>query len=93
MTGLCVLAATSVACGGVIRHDVDDELYLQLASQTQYDPCGMVECGLVTGSGSLISKDWVSTAAHVVDEASGQVTFNLGGIEYEGDEWFIHRLD
>ncbi|MGL4578653.1 MAG: S1 family peptidase [Shewanella xiamenensis] len=66
-----LLAITSTANAMIIRHDVDDAKY-QAAAQS--DNSTVTFLGLykgdeiVLGTGSLIDKQWIVTAAHVANE-------------------------
>ena len=87
-TTLIGLASFTPATAGTIRHDRDDQLYLDLAAEVAYEPVGMFEwtvdgsSGLA--SGTLISSQWVLTAAHVADAADGAtLEFTVGGEVYE----------
>ncbi|HEV2294683.1 MAG TPA: trypsin-like serine protease [Tepidisphaeraceae bacterium] len=64
---LAVLAiASSPSTAGTIRHDVSDQLYRDLANQTQFASVGTYSSSLF-GSLTLIHPQWALTAAHVVD--------------------------
>ena len=66
-----LLAITSTANAMIIRHDVDNAKY-QAAAQS--DNSTVTFLGLykgdeiVLGTGSLIDKQWIVTAAHVANE-------------------------
>jgi len=66
-----LLAITSTANAMIIRHDVDDAKY-QVAAQS--DNSTVTFLGrykgedIVLGTGSLIDKQWIVTAAHVANE-------------------------
>lgn len=59
---------------------------LALAAGSQYEACGWVDSAIGQGSGTLIAADWVLTAAHVVDDVSGNLTVTIGGTAYEAAE-------
>lgn len=61
-----VLSAGSSAFAIVVRHDRDDARYRELAVRYR-GPVGQTGSG---GHGTLIAKEWVLTAAHVVDDVS-----------------------
>jgi secreted trypsin-like serine protease len=61
---LLVILCTS----GIIRHDISESKYLELANQKQFDCVGQVFIGsdtIVGGSCVLINKNYVLSAAHV----------------------------
>jgi len=86
----CLLLAVCPAAAGVRRHDVSDDLHLQLAADWRYASVGRVDWDGVLGSGSLVAPQWVLTAAHVVEDATGTVTFTLDGIVHEAASWVLH---
>lgn len=95
--GLVVALFTgSTAYAGVIRHDVNDSLYRALAQQSQFDPVGdllySTSGGRYRCSGTLISSDFVLTAAHCLDDNSTtNVQFSVGGTAYNALSWFVHQ--
>jgi len=86
----CVLGLLSSVQAGTVRDDQSPELYLNLAGQPQYAAVGKLSIhatgGEYMGSGTLISPDWVLTAAHCVDHAAN-LTFNIGGVKYTAKKW------
>lgn len=66
---------------GVIRHDVDEESYLQLAQQKQFDCVGQVYIDTaMSGSCVLIRERFVLSAAHVfIEHETRMDTVEMGG--------------
>lgn len=88
---LLVCAVTVHA--GTIRHDRSDSLYLGLGAAPVYASVGQIVGKTPSygfyASGTLISPDWVLTAAHVVDEATS-LTLKIGGESYAASQWVYH---
>lgn len=89
---LALVGTTHAIGASVIRHDVSAEQYAELT--TQYSGVGSIWSGDLesgvgeSGSGTLISPNWVLTAAHVVEgEATRFVLLNQA---YEASEVVIH---
>ena len=90
------------AHGGTIRTDRSDELYRQLAGQSEYDSVGHFEWNegdfSFNGSGVLIADDWVLTAGHVVggqDNMGGgieRLRFRVGSRTHTVEEWIPHPV-
>lgn len=92
---LIVLAAFApFLSAGTIRHDLDQQLYLDLAGQPEYASVGRFDffttpSDFYMGSGTLIASDWVLTAGHVVDSAIS-LTFTIAGKTYEAASWLAY---
>ncbi|MCK9290784.1 MAG: hypothetical protein WCR58_09245 [Bacteroidales bacterium] len=66
---------------GIIRHDVDEKAYLELAAEKQFDCVGRVfKDTTASGSCVLISDRFVLSAAHVfIDRDTRPDTLNFNG--------------
>ena len=79
---LLAMAADSWAI--TIRHDRNDSQYTDLAN-TDFPYGGMILGNGWLGSGTLISPNWVLTAAHVVS-SGGAITFQTTAGTYTVDQ-------
>ena len=87
----------SYSFAGVIRHDVPDSSYTDLAAQPDFASVGIVTAfdgggGPTTlGSATLIDTTWLLTAAHLLSfPAPSSVSVNIGGTDYTATEWTAH---
>ena len=98
VTAQTLILASAVAASanaGVIRHDVDDALYQQLGQQSQFGAVGQLGLSFSNGnsatcSGTLISDEWILTAAHCVEQSLSSVAFVNGSGFAFVDEIVIH---
>jgi secreted trypsin-like serine protease len=76
-----ILSSFFTFFSGIIRHDVDEEKYTQLASQKQFDGVGQLfKEKTFNGSCVLISERFVLTAAHVlIDYETKMETVEMNG--------------
>ena len=87
--------AYTSSIAGTIRHDRDDQLYRNLGAASDYQAVGRFDWTVPGGSGlasgTLITDQWVLTAGHVADDASGSnLEFTVGGQTYQGVESIIN---
>ena len=84
-----VLLQNSVSAS-TVRHDQVGGDYLNLAAQMDYAPVGrFVNSWGYTGNATLIAPNWVLTAAHVLNAASGG-TFSINGDSYTSAQMVIN---
>lgn len=86
-----LLVAHLSASAGVIRHDRAEQDHFDLA--TLYPSVGQFKGSTPDydffASGTLITSNWVLTAAHVVDDASS-LEFTLGSTKLAATNWYAH---
>lgn len=97
ITLLLLLIASPFAFGGTIRDDRDPALYTTLGADPTYAPVGELDVDVfesggepAVGSGTLVARDWVLTAAHVV-ESGRSMRFMVGGQTYSAARWVINQ--
>jgi len=89
MSGALLEAAT-------IRDDRDPNSYTTLGAAPEFAPVGELEVDVfedgmpAVGSGTLIARDWVLTAAHVV-ESGRAIRFTVGGQTYSAARWVANQ--
>lgn len=92
LLGLVLLPAP-VASAGMIRDDRDPQAYVNLAANPAYASAGRLGISAYgtefAGSGTLVSANWVLTAAHLFDGATG-AEFTIGGQKYSASKWIAH---
>ncbi len=90
-----VVGLVSVAEGGTIRHDRNDQAYVDLGGRNVFESVGFVDGDAgpfdYWGSATLIAPDVLLTAAHVVDIAVS-LDIRIGGSTYSADMWTAHPL-
>ena len=72
----------------VIRHDVLDQTYIDFGAE--FSSVGRLTSNTNTGSGVLIARSWVLTAAHLKSGSSVPGTFLLGGVPYAVETFYAH---
>tara|TARA_R110000868_G_scaffold411617_1_gene706315 strand:- start:402628 stop:403506 length:879 start_codon:yes stop_codon:yes gene_type:complete len=93
-TAALLLAATltTAASAGIRRHDRADELYLNLGAESQFSSVARLQIGTSICSATLISPEWMITAAHCFDGTNNPFTLafpDTGGFNI-ADQVIIH---
>ncbi|MEI9959753.1 MAG: trypsin-like serine protease [Limisphaerales bacterium] len=86
LLGISTFFYSGTLSASTIRDDVPDSDYLDLGADAAFAAVGLfVNSWGYTGCGVLIAPDWVLTAGHMLDAATGG-TFTVGGIDYTSTE-------
>lgn len=96
LTAFALVGFSCAAQSGVIRDDVSDSLYTNLAAQSSYSGVGDIlihaSSGTTRCSGTLIDVNWVLTAAHCLDNAgTTSISYSAGGVTYSASQWIYHN--
>lgn len=92
LSSVAALPLTAVA--GTIQNAGYDRYHQKLAEDEAYDPVGLITAyddegnAYSMGSGSLIKRNFILTAAHVVDTAHA-LSFEIDGNIYFAKQWFV----
>lgn len=91
--GTLLLAMVPTASAMTIRADRTQTQYLSLGASSALASVGQfvgsTDSSGFYASGTLISSNWVLTAAHVVEDATS-LTFNVGGSSYTAKSWVAY---
>lgn len=68
VSALTLTACAALSLAGTIRHDVSDDLYIEKGES--YPAAAFLGIGEASGTGVLISPQWILTAAHVAEDAA-----------------------
>jgi hypothetical protein len=88
LTLIGILGLPFTAEASTILHTLNPQAYRDEAFL--YPSVGEVTGNGLTGSGVLISGQWVLTSAHVAEDKQAGDTFNVGGVNYTISSSIIH---
>lgn len=92
LSAIALTVAAAPAIAVTIRDDRPDSSYLNLGAQytSVGQFIGSTSTGSYSGSGVLLSPEWVLTAGHVADTSTGSLTFRINGGSYTASQWYAH---
>tara|TARA_R110002096_G_scaffold435816_5_gene663365 strand:- start:43379 stop:44269 length:891 start_codon:yes stop_codon:yes gene_type:complete len=92
LTATVISTIPTEANAGIRRHDRADELYLNLGAESQFSSVARLQIGTSICSATLISPEWMITAAHCFDGTNNPFTLafpDSGGFNI-ADQVIIH---